>query len=168
MAESFSQSHIGRGQTHQRRRLEMHLIVGGISASSEGKVKVPQAVLPVIIDLEGAFAHDRGVLEESWPRLMSVLKEKIVEPIFRERLIAERESKRVVDIGASRSGNNSKRKVVAPPLRLYGVERKAEGGGIVLVYVVRKTSPHLGILTWMAGEREVRRVRSHCFFVVCN
>ncbi len=125
-------------------------------------MKARQAVLPMVIDLEGAFARDRGVLEESWPRLMSVLKQKIVEPIFRERLIAERESKRV-DIGASRSGNNSKRKVVAAPLRLYGVERKAEGDGIVLVYVVRKTSPRFDILTWMAGEREVRSVLLHCF-----
>ncbi len=57
---------------------------------------------------------------------------------------------------ASRSSTNSKRKVVVP-LRLYGVERKVEGHGIVLVYVVRKTSPCFDFLTWVAGERGEER-----------
>ncbi len=44
-------------------------------------MNVPQAVLPVVIDLEGAFACDRGILEESWPCIMYILRQKIVEPI---------------------------------------------------------------------------------------
>ncbi len=129
-------------------------------------MNVPQAVLPVVIDLEGVFARDRGILEESWPRIMSILKQKIVEPIFRERLILERESKRVDMGAASRSSTNSKRKV-AVPFRLYGVERKVEGHGIVVVYVVRKTSPCFDFLTWVAGEREVRNVQ-HFFLLVLD
>ncbi len=168
MVERFIRSHTGggEGKTHLRSRLEMRMLIGGISTSSEGNVIVPQAVLPVIINLEDAFARDRGILEESWPRLMSLLKNNIVEPIFRERSIVERESKRV-DMRTSRSNNNSKRKVVAP-LRFYGVERKAEGDGIVIVYRVRKTTPRFDLLTWVAGEKEVRSMYYIIFFIVLD